>query len=371
MSAPSRAAIILILVAAACRPCTVRAGDLPAYEVGAVAVRRDGRWELERVQPGTEDAQIATLTVAGTEAVRLHVLRVDQGVVCLPWIAKDHRPRTPTDLYWPDQWGAQAIGVTRSEGSPADVIVAVVDTGWYSDHAEQPYQVPGWDAVGKDDDPYPAYWHGTHVASIALARHDSVGIAGVAPRARLMPVRVCGGMFCMESDIAEGIAFAVAHGARVINLSLGGSDEMPYLHQAIDDAMAAGVIVVASRGNGGSTAPFYPASWTGVIAVSALDRDLALASFSSYSGVDFCAPGVDVIAGAGPGDVYRYASGTSMATPHVSAVVALALIAHPEWDRAAVVGAMAESATDLGAPGYDEQFGFGMVNAGAFLPEGE
>jgi len=363
----TRLLLVLTLALLLAAPATAQSG----YEPGVIAVRNDiGRWELVRVPPGTEEAHLVALASAGRETTRLHVLTVEQqdlpprplpfdSPIYLPTVTRDYDPHVPIDPLWSQQWDMQMQGVQRQDGN-GGAIVAVLDTGWYA-LDDEPHMVPGWDCVDEDDDPSPIANHGTHVASVLAAPHNDLGIAGACGECRLMIVRVCS-YDCAETDIYEGVEYAVAHGTRVINMSLAGSFLMPYLHQAVQDAVEAGVVVVAAAGNQGTASPMCPAAWPEVVAVSSVDADLALAWDSSYGPhIDFAAPGDMVLGGCGSGDNYCYKRGTSMAAPHVAGAFGMLLSEHPGWTSQQAYNWLASHALDLGEPGWDAWYGWGMV----------
>lgn len=307
---------------------------------------------------------------------------------------------TPNDPYYDDQWHYPAINLPTAwdtvKGSP--VIVAVVDTGIRFNHPDiTGITVQGWDFVSNDSNPTdpgcstdttePS--HGTHVSgTIAALTDNATGVAGVnwggATGIKIMPIRVLDGCGSgSDADVAAGIDYARAHGAKIVNLSLGGIGPSTTLENAVTDAVAAGVTVVAAAGNDSAdiaSGPFIPANYSNVITVAATRCDNAQASYSNFgSAVDIAAPGGDftnTCAPAGPGgdfvlstsgspatgNGYWWFIGTSMATPHVSGVLAL-LIARGFTDPAALQARLESTATDLGAAGKDTIFGSGLVNA--------
>jgi len=268
------------------------------------------------------------------------------------------------DEHWDKQWGAAVLRLPVMDNEPTGAIVAVLDTGWFYGMDEQPNVVPGWDFVDGDGDPASLIDHGPHVISIIGAPHDAAGIAGICPQCRILPVRVCNADgLCPQTAIVDGLRYAVLQGADIINMSFGAPWEMPYIESAIAE-VPDDVVLVASAGNGGDSTPHYPASYDGVLAISATWRDgMELASFSSYGPlVDFAAPGFCIFGAVEEPGRYGYKSGTSMAAPHAAGVAGLVKSLHPEWDRDEVARFMAETATDAGAPGRDDRFGWGMVN---------
>jgi subtilisin len=215
--------------------------------------------------------------------------------------------------------------------------------------------VHGADFVHGDGSPADDNGHGTHVAGI-IAAHGL--LRGLAPGAMLMPVKVLGADRSGNAHwLAEGIRYAVAHGARILNVSVNGDGTSDELESAVRDAQDAGAVIVASAGNDGrdlGARPSYPVSYSepAVIGVGASDLGGHRASFSNYGrGVDVVAPGADIISLGFPGLALR--SGTSMAAAYVSATLALESAAAPSLPegilRDVLIGAEHNSALDAGA----------------------
>jgi type VII secretion-associated serine protease mycosin len=279
------------------------------------------------------------------------------------------------------QWGLTKIGMPRTwqhNTGAAQVVVAVIDTGVDTRHPDLAANLvqgasvlPG--ATGPDDD----HGHGTHVAGvIAALGHNGVGIAGVAPRCKIMPVKVLNREGKGDTgDIVAGLLYAVNHGAKVVNMSLGGTGGSRALKDAIEYALSKDVVVVAAMGNEGANAQEYPAGYPGVIAVGATDSSDEIASFSNFgSWISVAAPGEDILSTLPTRDVYVTATegkdnsydvmdGTSMAAPFVAGLAALIRSQYPTMPAAAVKARIERSADDLGDPGFDEQFGHGRINA--------
>ncbi|HRK22396.1 MAG TPA: S8 family serine peptidase [Fimbriimonadaceae bacterium] len=204
--------------------------------------------------------------------------------------------------------------------------IAVLDTGIDREHPEFAFRtLPGYDFVNKDANPADDNGHGTLCAGIAAAAADNgIGIAGVAYRAAILPVKVLDrqskGSY---SNIAQGIRWAADQGADVISMSLAGSSSSSTLKSALEYAVNKGVVVVAAAGNGGNTRKMYPAAYPLVVSVSAVDRRKRRPSYATYgSWVDVAAPG-DAIYSTYPGSTFRTANGTSMASAFVAGQAAL------------------------------------------------
>jgi serine protease len=366
----------------------------------------------------------------------LRALRKQKDVV---WAAPDYRARAAGGLVPNDtgtagvlggwqqlQWnfsGAFGVGAPEAwanvaaEGAPGGrgVIVAMLDTGVaYANRGRYRRSpdfsrygfVQGYDFV--DHDPYPNdhNGHGTFVAgTVAEATNNRYGLTGLAFAARIMPVRVLNGEGeGNASTIAEGVRFAVRHGARVINLSLEFSSnvtarDIPELMEALRYANRRGVVVVGAAGNEGHTAIAYPARAPHVIAVGASTEHGCLASYSNDgSGLTLVAPGGGTDADL-PGDpdcrpelpgsdVFQMTftgssprrfgfpagyEGTSMAAPHVAAAVALIIASRVLGRRptpAQIIRRLRATARKLGGPSYSYLYGAGLLDAAAATAPG-
>lgn len=211
--------------------------------------------------------------------------------------------------------------------------------------------VRGWDFVQNDNTPTDLDGHGTHVAGTIAAENNGFGATGVAPNARIMPVRVLdeSGSGTWAS-VAAGVRYAADNGAQVINLSLGGGATAPVVTSAIQYAVSRGAIVVIASGNEAANQPGFPANLAnqaGVIAVGAVNSANQLANFSNDAGMFplnyVVAPGVNIYSTT-PGNTYRVFNGTSMATPHVAGVAALMLSANPTLTPAQITQILTQTA---------------------------
>jgi subtilisin family serine protease len=268
--------------------------------------------------------------------------------------------------YAPAMLGLPAVWSANGYGS-SSVVVAVIDSGIAAGHPDLrgTRLLAGYDYVNGDGVPNDECGHGTHVAGIVGATTDNgVGIAGVS-QASLLPLKVlgrtCSGTL---SNVARAIVDATDQHAAILTMSLGSSSDSRTLGAAVAYAWDHGVILVAAAGNGGSDgAVHYPAAYSQVIAVSALDASKSLAGYSSRGAkVEVAAPGSQIDSTAANGG-YTVMSGTSMATPQVAGVLALALSCHPGMANQPLRSALAASAEDLGEPGRDVKFGHGLARA--------
>ena len=304
---------------------------------------------------------------------------------------------TINDYYSSLQWGLVSIGGpaawTVSQGK--GIVVAVVDTGVDLNHPDLRGQlVPGYDFVDNSTQPMDHNGHGTLMAGIIAAlTNNMVGVAAVAPRAKVMPVRVLGPDGTGTATVvAAGITWAVEHGASVINLSLaleagpnnGPLLKSPQVDGAIKAAAAAGAVVVVAAGNtslGGTNQTAYDATVPGVIVVGASAKDRKPAAYSDHgSGLDLLAPG----GGSSASPSAKYCTqdqaivstwwnpstkqssygggcGTSMSVAFTSGVAAL--LRARGYNNAAAVDRIEHTADDIGARGRDDLSGWGILNA--------
>ena len=236
---------------------------------------------------------------------------------------------TPNDPFFAYQYGPQKVqapdawDVTTSNGN---IKIAIIDTGVQLNHPELAIKLwPGYNFVEGNLNPNDGSGHGTHVAGIAGAlTENSLGIAGIAPSASIIPVRALdnSGNGTL-SNIANAITYSTNAGAKVINLSLGSSQGSITLENAINYAWNQGVVIVAAAGNEASNTLTYPAAYQNVIAVASTDINDQKSDFSNYgTWVEVSAPGSTILS-TYTGSYYAYLSGTSMACPHVAGLAAL------------------------------------------------
>ena len=282
-------------------------------------------------------------------------------------------PRIHADAAW---------DLTKGQAS---IIVAVVDTGLDLNHPDlQGQWINGYNELDPQSLPQDNQGHGTHVSGIiAAALNNSTGVAGIAPQCKIMPIKALDSKGQGDDmDIAVGIRWAVDHGAKIINLSLGSPlnnngtyDESSIVDDAVSYAQSKGVLLVAAAGNDGVGTLSYPATLPGVISVGSADSQNRRSDFSNYgSPLSLLAPGENILSTfpvslSGQKLPYQDLSGTSTATPVVSAVAALIWSANPTWDRDQVIQKLLSSANDLQTQGWTATQGFGQVDAlKAILP---
>jgi len=288
----------------------------------------------------------------------------------------------PGDEYT-NAWGVKHIGadVTHAGGNKgAGIKIAVIDTGIdYSHEDLDGNYMGGYDFVFNDDDPFDdnSKSHGTHVAGIIAAEENGSGVIGVAPEADLYAVKVLdGGGFGLVSWVIAAIEWAVENKMDIVNLSMEGI-HYESLQAACNNAYNAGVLLVAAGGNSmaGGGAVAYPAAYESVIAVTGTDLDDVQAYFSPVgSELELAAPGVDILStvtAANGG--YSSLSGTSQAAPHVAGTAALLFSTLQDENGNGMINdkvreSLKMNATDLGEAGFDDIYGFGLVNAKLVIP---
>lgn len=280
----------------------------------------------------------------------------------------------PDDPMWGDQYGPEQVRADEvwdtTLGSTGKN-VCIVDTGVRYTHQE--FDAVRWlggkDYVNDDDDPMDDQGHGTHVASTAAGGvNDGVGIAGIA-NVGVLGVKVLDSQgYGSYSDIASGIQWCADNGGDVISMSLGGSHAQA-MADAVVYARDAGSLIVAAAGNSGpcSDCISYPAKYDDVIAVTCTTSTEAQCSFSSDGPEsELAAPGKLVKAAWRTSDTaYNTIDGTSMSTPHVSGVAALVWSSAPDLTAADLRQLLRDNARDVGDVGWDEMFGYGIVDAKA------
>ncbi len=280
----------------------------------------------------------------------------------------------PNDtLYSEYQWNLPQIatesGWSVSKGSD-DIVVAVIDTGVQADHPDlQGRLVEGVNIVDPSSPPDDDVGHGTHVAGIISASvNNGEGVAGMTWYTKIMPIKALDSTGAGSTySVAEGVLWAVDHGADVINMSLGNYAQAEFLHDALKYAYDHGVVLVAASGNDNTDRPGFPAAYPEVLAVAATNPDKSKAEYSNYGDyIDIAAPGTS-IPSTYPGSRYAALSGTSMASPHVAALASLVRAVNPQLSNDEVMDVLRRTAQDLGPEGKDNDFGYGEIDVKSAL----
>ncbi len=424
--AASAAAVRTGIPARPLRPTTGRPAHIPdqlfvKFRAGVAAAaatdahRQAGGAVLQTIS--RLDVQVVRLAPGTTAAAAMAAYRASGMVEYVEQVGYAYRMITPNDPSFPSQWHYATIGLPAAWDTilGAAVIVAVIDSGIRNDHPDLGgVAVPGFDFIdntangdgdGEDGDPTDPgcpdinpndLSHGTHVSgTIAALTNNGIGVAGVnwggTSPIRIMPLRVLGQVMPFSNpdncgigsfaDVAQAIIYAADHGAKIINMSLGGSSPSMATDSAISYARGRGVTLLAAGGNDGCPLPggpiSYPARNPQVIGIAATTITDTRASYSN------CGPELDVAApgGSGAGGVlsttwspaggntYAAFQGTSMATPHAAAVAAL-IFGRGITDPAAIESTLESTALDLGAPGFDNEFGHGRIRANMAIAGG-
>jgi subtilisin family serine protease len=385
-----------------------------------------GAWIL-RLEPGT-DPEAAAARLARDPDVAYagpnHVWRVERAPNAVengggaaparraPAIPPGASPLavTPDDSLFADQYGlvqsrvTEAWEHTRGEG----IVIAIIDTGVDTDHPDLVTQfainaaeaagqagvdddgngfvddilgydftdAPGMPGSGdfrdRDPDPQDEHGHGTEVAGVAAAAFDNgIGVAGVAPGARILPLRAAFSTpfpfisaLLQEDDIAAAILYATERGAQIINMSFGDVVRAPVVTLACAYARSRGVLLVAGAGNTGADEPFYPAANPGVLAAGACNNEGTRTGFSTFGqDLDYLAAGMAMVT-TRLGGTYKLSSGTSFSSPFSAGVAALVWSVHPGWTADEVAWTLRLTAQGAGG-GWTAGRGWGIVDAAA------
>lgn len=358
---------------------------IPGSALGAIA-------KIPGVKNVSQDGVVRALGLQDSGAnVDLLRRNISQPAEVMPW-GVDY---IDAEKVWP--LGFTGFVDVDGDGD-GEIEVAVIDSGVDPDHPDLAANIVWGKAVqnGRITDRYvDRNGHGTHVTGTIAAIDNEIGVIGVSPTVEIYAIKALGnGGFGSWSDLIIAIDLAVkgpdgvidADGdgvvvgdpgddaPEVISMSLGGSSAPQELHDIIIAAYNLGIVIVAAAGNDGANTPSYPAAYPEVIAVGAVDSNGQVPSWSNRN-PEVAAPGVDILS-TYPDDSYATLSGTSMATPHVSATVVLIQAARlasglallPPGSEAdtttdTVRGVLHVTARDAGATGYDELYGYGIIDA--------
>jgi serine protease len=294
----------------------------------------------------------------------------------------------PNDELYPFQWHLPLINLPEAWDITAgeNVTVAVIDSGVnpFGRDSFGGRLLPGHNALLRLPGGIDFESHGTHVAgTIGQETNNGTGVAGIAYRAQILPVKSLSALtgIGLDSWIIHGIMWATDQGADIINMSLGGSFPSKAMEDAVNYAYERGVTLVASSGNDGHDGVSFPAAYEHCIAVGAVRLDKTVASYSNRgSALDLVAPGgdmnVDQNNDGQPDSIlqetfwwfgiswgYWWFAGTSMSSPHVAGVAALVKAVHPEFGPDEIRMVLQDTAEDLGEPGWDQMYGYGLVDA--------
>lgn len=370
-------AVILVLIALQ-----------PVTTISAAATSSDEE-EMVRMTIGFEDKVDLSLFEPYPHEVHHIIDRLRAVSISLPqsalqhieksegidWIEKDQEVKVEGQVV---DWGhapVKANEASRSGYTGKGVKVAVVDTGISGSHPDLHVSggvsfVDGVKAL-KDDN-----GHGTHVAGIIAGMDNTIGVLGVAPGVELYSIKALDASGVgNQTDVVAGIEWAIEHDIDIINLSITTFTDSLALKKIIQQASDKGILVTAASGNDetGAGQPAgtdiaYPARYNEVIGVGAITQDMKRALFS-YIGpsLEFTAPGERIystyVTKSGTTDGYAYMSGTSMATPYVTGVMALYKEAFPDMSTQQLRSFGQEHALDLGKEGKDDQYGYGVIQS--------
>ncbi len=412
----SRLAVLLALVSSSLVPASVANASAPA-ETGqpslhlkrlqrperpqAGAEKYDPHTVLVKFRPGTSAATRRAAiqdrkandqgSIAGYVKVRtagaakdlLKALRNDPAVQTASFDYARSLDSTPNDYYYVHgkQQNLNAVRLPYAWNvvkNTSSQVIAVLDTGVDTHHEDLVgHLTTSYDAVVPGRTMTDIEGHGTMVAGIAAANtNNTIGVAGAAWSGKIMPVKVFRtDGYAYDSEIARGVRWAADHGARIINLSLGGkAPDGTIMHDAIIYATSKGVLVVAAAGNSGDATPHYPAAFPEVLAVGATDNTGALTDFStSGDWVDVSAPGFQITStffytqDPAYHDYYATGDGTSFSSPLVAGIAAIVRTRFPSLTPAQVIARIKASARDAGPRGIDPYHGYGFVDAYAAL----
>ena len=311
------------------------------------------QWALKNIQ-----AFDAWNITEGTDTVLLAI--IDTGIDYL-------HPDLKNKIYYnPGEIGTDNAGKDKTSNGIDDDNNGFVDDymGWdFTDRVGFPFDSSGGDYLGWDNDPYDENSHGTSIAGIAGAETNNItGVAGVAPNIKLLNLRAFDPSgYGEEDDVAAAILYAVQSGVKVINMSFGDASFSLVLRDVIRYAYSRNVVLVGSSGNSGSTDPHYPSGYSEVISVGNSNYEDYVAPSSNYgSTLDLVAPGSLILTTA-RNNTYATISGTSAATPHVSATAAL-ILSLSNLSNEEVKQIIKSTTDDIDIPGWDLRSGAGRLN---------
>lgn len=313
-----------------------------------------GEWKLVKVPAGKAEEFLAKFKsdadVASAELDYIHTALAT----------------TPNDPAYGSQWHLPNIGADvhwdTNKGSSSNVI-AIIDTGVELSHADLSGKiVPGYDFVNGDTVANDDQGHGTFLATLAAANtNNGVLGAGVDWYAKIMPVKVLGSTGSgTTSNIIAGVRWAADHGAKVINMSIGGGSYSQAFQDAVNYAWGKNIVLTAAAGGSGNSTVQYPAGYSNVVAVAATTNTDVRASFSSYgTWVDFAAPGSSIVSSKMGGGTTAM-SGSSMSTAIVSGAFTLAWAKNPALTNQGIINYLGTRATPIAGTGT--YWTYGKIN---------
>lgn len=261
-------------------------------------------------------------------------------------------------------WGIEKMNIPLywSKGiTGSGIKIAIMDSGVNFNHPDLSSNIQdGYNAINPNNLPIDDYGHGTLMTGIIGSKHNGIGIKGIAPDSQIYPVKVLDefgeGSFL---HIQKGIEWCIDNDIDIINMSFALPTDHADLKSSIKKALDAGIIIVASVSNSYDGKSGFPASYDGVIAVTSVDSNFRKGETASLDDIDFAAPGVDVITTSN--DLkYQYVSGTSIATPHITGMIAL-MLQESFFNERDLFEQLKAIALDIGEEGYDSEFGWGFI----------
>lgn len=270
-------------------------------------------------------------------------------------------------------WGIKSINAPAfwPKVTGKGVKVAVMDSGINFKHPDFGKNVKeGYNAIDPTQPPLDDYGHGTLVCGVIVAQNNGFGVVGVAPDVELYPVKVLDKFGEGEfSAIADGVEWCIKNKIQIINMSFAIPEDKPLLRNAITKAVNAGIIVVASASNTYGGDAGYPASYENVISITAVDDNFKISKTAPRGKIDFSAPGVSIVSTSSDGG-YEEFSGTSLASPYATGLIALILqnlqnFGLPKdkgYSYIDIYNVLKGLSKDLGQKGKDSTFGEGFIS---------
>ncbi len=360
----------------------------PAYDAKSVIVqfkpkattsaRKAALAKVKGTAGASVTSDIVTVTGDTSAPELLKRVKADPSVELASLNYIRQKSATPNDLlytnyqkYLPTVRVDKAWDLSKTAGTQT---IGVLDTGVDAGHPDLAgHLLPGYNTFNTALPPNDGDGHGTAVTGIiAAGTANGIGVAGVAWNAKVRPVKVLDDTGSGDdTNLINGINWAVKNGVRVINMSLGGEGDNPILHTAIQNAVKAGVVLVAAAGNTGDPSLNYPAAYPEVLSVGATNQAGVLTSFSTYGdSVDIAAPGYNITSTAPraqtPAGYEPYLlglAGTSFSSPVVAGVAALVRNKWPSFTPAQVMARLKATARDAGPRGTDPYYGAGILDA--------